>query len=415
MTKTLSQEEQKYKRKYEELFKKLQDLEENNKTLDLKIIKTRKCIKRLKVERGFLFEKLEKIKKPTDFDSDDSEIENNPPPQIVKVEEKHQKKKQKNIDPLAPKKPANAFFRFCQLQRKDLKSQIKNEDSSNSDITKILSNKWKELPQEKKQIDYDMYEIDKARYEKELEAYNINSEHKKGITSPLSKGKIKGRTKGKGSINATSKIRMNSISTTDDNIDDSMNSVNDNQTENSFNNANNNDDEDEMQVDDIDDVDAAVAATASDSKNKLFNEKQQDEDQPINDENNYSRSTSVEYSGETAQSNVDSNLDDTNTNDHDEDNEEEEDDDEEEEEEDNDDDDHENHGTNIMTGRMGKKFSIDSQDEIEENHDDVDSNTVEEEDEEVEEEEDDETEDIDEDTQLEEEEEEDDDDENKDE
>jgi len=53
---------------------------------------------------------------------------------------------------LAPKKPANAFFRFCQVQRKDLKSQIKSEDSSNSDLTKILSNQWKELPKEEKQV-----------------------------------------------------------------------------------------------------------------------------------------------------------------------------------------------------------------------------------------------------------------------
>ncbi len=76
---------------------------------------------------------------------------NTPPPQVVKTEEKH-KKKQKHIDPLAPKKPANAFFRFCQVQRKDLKSQIKSEDSSNSDLTKILSNQWKELPKEEKQV-----------------------------------------------------------------------------------------------------------------------------------------------------------------------------------------------------------------------------------------------------------------------
>jgi chromosome segregation ATPase len=153
MAKISTQEDQKYKRKYEELKRKLKNLEENNKTLDLKIIKAKNCIKRLKVEKGFLFEKLDKIKN-NDLDSEDSEIENNTPQQPIKVEEKHQRKKQK-VDPLAPKKPANAFFRFCQHQRKDMNSQInqiKSEDSSNSDITKILSNQWKQLPQEEKQI-----------------------------------------------------------------------------------------------------------------------------------------------------------------------------------------------------------------------------------------------------------------------
>jgi len=83
---------------------------------------------------------------------------NNTPQQPIKVEEKHQRKKQK-VDPLAPKKPANAFFRFCQHQRKDMNSQInqiKSEDSSNSDITKILSNQWKQLPQEEKQVKYNI-------------------------------------------------------------------------------------------------------------------------------------------------------------------------------------------------------------------------------------------------------------------
>jgi len=35
-------------------------------------------------------------------------------------------------------------------------NQIKSEDSSNSDITKILSNQWKQLPKEEKQVKYDI-------------------------------------------------------------------------------------------------------------------------------------------------------------------------------------------------------------------------------------------------------------------
>jgi len=306
------------------LKKKLQDLEENNKNLDLKIIKTKKCIKRLKVEKGFLLEKLDKIKKTSDIDSDDSEIENNTPQQTVKVEEKHQRKKQKVVDPLAPKKPANAFFRFCQLQRKNMNSQInqiKSEDSSNSDITKILSNQWKQLPKEEKQIYYDLYEKDKVRYEKELEAYN-NSDHKKNKDLASGKGQTKPKSKSTSTNKNTNKSNSNNpstpssikqVTTNDDTksepATDDINSVNDAQTEFSFNNVTNNDD---MQIDETNDKKSNVNTTNKERKD--INE----EDTTISNINEVhplSRSTSVDYSGETTQSIIDSTMDDSNDND----------------------------------------------------------------------------------------------------
>ncbi|KAG4093784.1 HMG-box [Neocallimastix lanati (nom. inval.)] len=209
--------------------------------------------------RRFLFEKLDKIKN-NDLDSEDSEIENNTPQQPIKVEEKHQRKKQK-VDPLAPKKPANAFFRFCQHQRKDMNSQInqiKSEDSSNSDITKILSNQWKQLPQEEKQIYYDLYEKDKIRYEKEMEVYN-NSDQKKNKDITSSKDQVKAKSKSSltnkflnknDSNNSPSSIKIrisinNSNVKSESLIDDTMNSINDTQTESGFSNVEEEDDEED--------------------------------------------------------------------------------------------------------------------------------------------------------------------------
>jgi len=383
MTKTSSQEEQKYKKKYEELKKKLQDLEENNKNLDLKIIKTKKCIKRLKVEKGFLLEKLDKIKKTSDIDSDDSEIENNTPQQTVKVEEKHQRKKQKVVDPLAPKKPANAFFRFCQLQRKNMNSQInqiKSEDSSNSDITKILSNQWKQLPKEEKQIYYDLYEKDKVRYEKELEAYN-NSDHKKNKDLASGKGQTKPKSKSTSTNKNTNKSNSNNpstpssikqVTTNDDTksepATDDINSVNDAQTEFSFNNVTNNDD---MQIDETNDKKSNVNTTNKERKD--INE----EDTTISNINEVhplSRSTSVDYSGETTQSIIDSTMDDSNDNDNNNGNENDHDHEDEDNDNDNDDNDHDHdHEDEDNNENDENDNDNDHEDEEEENNEEEDN------------------------------------------
>jgi hypothetical protein len=53
-------------------------------------------------------------------------------------------------DPNAPKRPANAFFFFCQMERANFKEA--NQDASLSDLTKLLGQKWKSLTTEQKKV-----------------------------------------------------------------------------------------------------------------------------------------------------------------------------------------------------------------------------------------------------------------------
>lgn len=53
-------------------------------------------------------------------------------------------------DPNAPKRPANAFFMFCQLERGKLRES--NQEASLSELTKILGLRWKEMSKEEKQV-----------------------------------------------------------------------------------------------------------------------------------------------------------------------------------------------------------------------------------------------------------------------
>jgi hypothetical protein len=71
------------------------------------------------------------------------------------------KRKKQNRDPNAPKRPRNAFLMYCKIQR----------EQGFQDVTRILSQKWKELPNEEKQEYYDMYGKERQRYEKERSSY----------------------------------------------------------------------------------------------------------------------------------------------------------------------------------------------------------------------------------------------------
>ncbi|XP_014667763.1 PREDICTED: high mobility group protein 20A-like [Priapulus caudatus] len=85
------------------------------------------------------------------------------------------RRNEREKDPNAPKKPANAFLMFCQQQRNVSQEQFAKEnpgqDVSHQELTKIMAHHWKNLNSEEKREYYDMYEKDKERYEKEMLKY----------------------------------------------------------------------------------------------------------------------------------------------------------------------------------------------------------------------------------------------------
>lgn len=72
-------------------------------------------------------------------------------------------------DPNKPKRPKNSYTYFC----KDFREKVKkdNPESSFKDINKLLGVKWKNLSQKTKQHYIKLGELDKNRYQDDMEDY----------------------------------------------------------------------------------------------------------------------------------------------------------------------------------------------------------------------------------------------------
>ncbi len=90
------------------------------------------------------------------------------------------KKRAKLMDPNAPKRPANAFLMFSDLQRNILRVQRKilekRDDqpellASLGNIVKAMGSKWKALDEEDRQFYFGMFKEQKTQYVLEMEEY----------------------------------------------------------------------------------------------------------------------------------------------------------------------------------------------------------------------------------------------------
>jgi len=63
------------------------------------------------------------------------------------------RKKKSDADPLAPKKPSNSFFWFCQEYRPGLQEHFKGEGvAGQHDLTKVLAKLWSETSAEDRKV-----------------------------------------------------------------------------------------------------------------------------------------------------------------------------------------------------------------------------------------------------------------------
>lgn len=80
-------------------------------------------------------------------------------------------------DPLAPKRPANPFFQYCQEQRTVLLESIVSsgqKEPTKQELTKQLATKWNSLTPPDKKVYYDMYEKSKEKYNADMHIYTQN-------------------------------------------------------------------------------------------------------------------------------------------------------------------------------------------------------------------------------------------------
>ncbi|KAJ2339337.1 non-histone protein, partial [Coemansia sp. RSA 2671] len=223
-------EEKHHKYRCRDLKRQLDELEEYNELLAIKLLRSKKRLRRMKIERNILLERFERshLNHNEDFASDsdsDAPLRDTFPRPVVSDSEpvatalrptspgmvatptargrrkgvQHHKaahnlpssststpllppidaatsshtptgrKPRSDKDPNAPKRPANAFVLYCQDERPSIKSA--GTDLTSGDLTRALAVTWKGLPQEEKQKYFDLYEREMSRYNQEFAKY----------------------------------------------------------------------------------------------------------------------------------------------------------------------------------------------------------------------------------------------------
>jgi hypothetical protein len=104
------------------------------------------------------------------------------PLEILDTPTKEKKKKKKrDIDPDAPKRPANAYMLFCQLERANLKDERdklrssmpgSEEEVALSNLTKALGVRWKNLSDVERQRYQDMFKEKVKDYNEKIVEYS---------------------------------------------------------------------------------------------------------------------------------------------------------------------------------------------------------------------------------------------------
>ncbi|KAG0744436.1 hypothetical protein G6F57_003099 [Rhizopus arrhizus] len=152
----------KHKTKYDELKKRYRAIEEENEILEQKLCKARRHIKRLRLERSLLLERVDKVNNDHHSDSGSEILHND--------FEKHKNiKPKKKKDPNAPKGPGNVFFLFCRMERDKIK--VENPEENIGDVTRLLALKWKGLTKEEKKVYYDTFKKEMDEYEEAMKSY----------------------------------------------------------------------------------------------------------------------------------------------------------------------------------------------------------------------------------------------------
>lgn len=80
---------------------------------------------------------------------------------------------QKIRDPDLPKRPTNAYLIFCEMEKERIKKELEEKSpGAVTDLSKTLTENWKNLNDEERKPYYKLYEDDRERYQREMVVYN---------------------------------------------------------------------------------------------------------------------------------------------------------------------------------------------------------------------------------------------------
>lgn len=161
-----------------DLKRKVDELKEGNEVLALTIQRTRLSVKRLKLEYSVLLERLE-----ARVDLDPELRYENPLPTLESFKKelltkplkktKSKRQKAKDRDPNMPKRPTNAYLLFCEMNKEKVRQQ------GSQDVSRDLTEAWKNLNEQDRKPYYELYSEDRERYQKEMEIYSMKIDHAK--------------------------------------------------------------------------------------------------------------------------------------------------------------------------------------------------------------------------------------------
>lgn len=205
-----------FKQKCKELRKRVLEIEENNEIATIALSRTQATIRRLRLEYAILLERLEdratqlpdgivafeemacpptptilddslvksktgnKKSKSSSSSSSSSSTTSSSAMKIALASGSSKSSngpsdvasttmgKQKARDPDLPKRPTNAYLIFCEME----KERIKQDDPNASDLSKSMTEAWKNLSEERRRPYYKLYEDDRIRYQREMAEYN---------------------------------------------------------------------------------------------------------------------------------------------------------------------------------------------------------------------------------------------------
>nr|XP_053656362.1 uncharacterized protein LOC128705177 [Cherax quadricarinatus] len=186
--------EDKYYKKYNAILRRCSCVQKENEMLVNRVYQVKKIVRRLRKERKFLMEELDKRDDnyrslPLTFAIEDEDKSFALPqtsslPALGRprstnssssVKRQLQVKREKmECDPSTPKRPSNAFLQFCQEQRDSTTVQHLQQTGRPIDkkqLTKLLAARWSALSEDDKKVYIEKYERDKERYCEERRLY----------------------------------------------------------------------------------------------------------------------------------------------------------------------------------------------------------------------------------------------------
>lgn len=185
--------------------KRITEVEESNEVATLALSRSKMAIRRLRLEYAVLLERLEQ--RAIMIPDGNTELEDmSPPPSPTILDEslnttnakltrnglsKRGGKKAKGVsnttgnsgsnnsrtqrirDPDLPKRPTNAYLIFCEMEKERIKHELEERNpGAVTELSKSLTEAWKNLDDEKRKPYYKLYEDDRDRYQREMSVYN---------------------------------------------------------------------------------------------------------------------------------------------------------------------------------------------------------------------------------------------------